>query len=53
MKFCEGDPDESWKADFIREVMNLKQNVLFLDDNVEVMFENEDLDFIVEYLATS
>ena len=33
--------------------MNLKQNVLFLDDNVEVMFENEDLDFIVEYLATS
>ena len=29
--------------------MNLKQNVLFLDDNVEVMFENEDLDFIVEY----
>ena len=44
MKFCEGDPDEIWKADFIREVMDLKQNVLFLDDETEVMVENEDLD---------
>ena len=53
MKFCEGEPNASWKADFIREVVNLKQNVLFLDDEAEVVFENEDLDYIVEYLATS
>ena len=53
MKFCEVDPSESWKANFIREVVNLKQNVLFLDDEAEVVFENQDLDFIVEYLATS
>ena len=53
MKFCEVDPSESWKANFIREVVNLKQNVLFLDDEAEVVFENEDLDYIVEYLATS
>ena len=26
------------------EVLNLKQNVLFLDDETEVMVENEDLD---------
>ena len=53
MKFCEVDPSESWKANFIREVVNLKQNVLFLDDETEVVFENQDLDYIVEYLATS
>ena len=53
MKFCEGEPNESWKADFIREVDNLKQNVIFLDDETEVVFENQDLHYIVEYLATS
>ena len=53
LKCCENDPNNEWKAEFIREVVNVKQIVMFLNDDSEVMFENEDLDAIVEYLATS
>ena len=53
MKFCEVDDKDAWKADFIKEIVNVKQNVLFIDDDSDPFLENEDLDFIIDYLSTS
>ena len=53
MKFSEVDDKDAWKADFIKEIVNVKQNVLFIDDDSDAFLENEDLDFIIDYLSTS
>ena len=47
------DKSAAWKADFIKEIVNVKQNVLFIDDDSDAFLENEDLDFIIDYLSTS
>jgi hypothetical protein len=53
MKFCEVNDNDAWKADFIKEIVNVKQNVLFFDDDSDAFLETEDLDFIIDYLSTS
>ena len=53
LKFCESSAENDWKIKMIKEIVDLKQNVLFLDDESDVWFDNEDLESIVEFLSTS
>ena len=42
----------SWKVDMIREVVNIKKNV-FIHDNKEDSFDEDELNDIINYLSTS
>ena len=53
MKFCEVEERDAWKVDFIKKVVNIKQNVLFIDDNSAVLSEAEELDFLIDCMTTS
>ena len=53
IKFAETTEDNSWKIEFLKEIVNIKHNVLVLKDDEEVAFENDDFDFIIDYLSTS
>ena len=52
IKFCDMAEENNWKVDFLREIVNVKNNVLVLDDEGEVFFDNEDLNDIIDYLST-
>ena len=52
VKFCEVE-ESGWKADFIKEIVDLKHNVLTLDDNGGMSFDKEELDDIIDYICTS
>ena len=47
--FCDLPATEQWKIDFVKEVVNVKQNILELNEN---LMTNEDLDTIIEYITT-
>ena len=53
LKFCESSAENAWKIKFIKEIVDLKQNVLILDEESDVLFDLEDPEFIVEFLSTS
>ena len=53
IKFCDMAEENNWKVDFLREIVNVKNNVLVLDDEGEVFFDNEDLNDMIYYLSTS
>ena len=53
VKFA-GSEENTWRGDFIKEIVNVKNNVLVLnEDESEVLFDQEDFDDIIEYLCTS
>ena len=47
--FVQMNPDDAWKIDFVREITNVKQNVLEIDQN---QMTDEELSDIVDYLTT-
>ena len=47
--FVQMNPDDVWKIDFVREITNVKQNVLEIDQN---QMTDEELSDIVDYLTT-
>ena len=49
-KFCETQEDDKWKVDFLKEIVNIGQNVLELDKN---LMTKEELSDILLYLTTS
>ena len=49
-KVSELAENDSWKVDFVKEIVNVKQHVLELDDN---QMTREELDDILVYLTTS
>ena len=51
--FCETNPADEWKVDFIKEIVNIKHKVLVLDAVGGMCFDNDDLEDIVDYLCTS
>ena len=53
LKFCESSAKNAWKIKLIKELVDLKRNVLILDEESDVLFDNEDLEFIVEFLTTT
>ena len=50
-KFCEIQGEDDWKINFVKEITNIKQNVLELepDDN---RFTTEELNDLLNYLVT-
>ena len=50
MKFCEPDQGDKWRVRMVREITNLKQGVLELDDGG---FSVEELDELLDYVTTS
>ena len=55
-KFSELPEDELWKVNIIKEITNINQNVLVLNENVnddeEVAFTREELEEIMNFVAT-
>ena len=49
-RFCETQENDLWKIDFVKEIVNVKQNVFELDQN---MMTKEELNEILVYLTTS
>ena len=50
LTFCDVPENEKWKIDFIKEIVEVKQNNLKIDDDVMTV---EELDEIIEYLTIS
>ena len=53
MKFAESAEEDEWKVDFLKEIINIKHNVLVIKDDDDVAFDNDDFDAILDYLSTS
>ena len=52
IKFEAMRKEDSWKVDMIREVVNIKKNIFILD-NKEDSFHEDELNDIINYLSTS
>ena len=53
LKFCESPSEHGWKVQFIKEIVDVKQKVLFLNQESDMMFEDEDLEYLIEFLSTN
>ena len=51
-KFSETKDEDAWKISFVKEIVNIKQNVLHFDQD-ECQFTAEELDELLDYLVTS
>ena len=51
-KFAETKDEDAWKVCFVREIVNIKQNILHFDQDEE-QFTAEELDELLDYLVTS
>ena len=51
-KFSETKDEDAWKVCFVKEIVNLKQNVLHFDQDEE-QFTEEELDELLDHLVTS
>ena len=49
-QFCDIEENDRWKIDFVKEIVDVKQNVIELDQNV---MTDEELEEILVYLTTS
>ena len=52
LKFSPIHPDDQWKLQFVREITNVKQNVLTIEENENGHFSNEELGDILDYITT-
>ena len=50
IKFCEIKTEDKWRAEFIREMTNIKQNVVTLDGEG---FTSQELDMLIEFVSTT
>lgn len=53
LKFNEIANEDAWRVDFIKEIANLKNNNLKLDDDDENCLTKEELDELLNYICTS
>ena len=49
LNYCETKEDDKWKIDFVKEIVDIKQSVLHLENNMTT----DELDDILHYLTTS
>ena len=52
LKFAPAAEDDEWKIEFVKEITNVKQNVLHVEGNDHGQFTTEELDELVSYLST-
>ena len=50
LKFCEIQNEDKWRARMIREVTDIRQNVLTLDGDG---FTDDEFDTVIEFLSTT
>ena len=53
VRFCEVRQEEKWRVNMIKEIVNVKQNVLNLKDDDDDFLTSEQLDDIIAFLSTS
>ena len=53
LKFCEIQENDKWRVNFVQEIVNVKQNVLTLDQDDNSFLTNEQLSDILDYICTS
>ena len=53
LKFNEIANEDAWRVGFIKEIANLKNNNLKLDDDDENCLTKEELDELLNYICTS
>ena len=51
-KFCEIDEENEWRVNFAKELVNIKKNILQLDEDVNSLTE-EDLEEILLHICTN
>ena len=51
-KFCEMNSENEWKVNFVKEIVNLKQNALQLESGPD-QFTFEELDEIINFIVTN
>ena len=52
LKFAPAAEEDDWKIEFVKEITNVKQNVLHVEGNDHGQFTTEELDELVNYLTT-
>ena len=52
LEFCETKQEDEWRLNFVKEIVNIKNNILNLDQN-ENNLTTEELEEILEYICTS
>ena len=52
LKFCEIKEDDAWRVNLVKEMINIKQNILTLDQN-EHALSNEELEEILDYVCST
>ena len=51
-KFSETKEEDAWKVGFVKEIVNVKHNILHFNQDEE-QFTEEELDELLDYLITS
>ena len=52
LKFCEIDNADKWRVNFVKELINIKQNVLTFDQD-DSFLSDDQLNYILVYITTS
>ena len=52
LEFCKTKQEDEWRLNFVKEIVNIKNNNLNLDQN-ENNLTTEELEEILEYICTS
>ena len=52
LEFCKTKQEDEWRLNFVKEIVNIKNNILNLDQN-ENNLTTEELEEILEYICTS
>ena len=52
LEFCETKQEDKWRLNFVKESVNVKNNILTLDQN-EDSLTTEELEDIFHYICTS
>ena len=55
LKFCELHDDDQWRVDMIKEITNIKQNILELtpDEEEDSFLTSEQLEEILHFVSVS
>ena len=53
IQFDKMKEEDEWRVRMIREITNIKQNVLYLDPTSNESFDNDQLNDIIDFLSTT
>ena len=53
LKFCQIPENEKWRVNFVEEIVNIRQNILKLDQEDDSFLTSDQLSEILDYICTS